>query len=227
MRKHCLIACLAMVTVISFIGAAWAGEASYFSSAINGLVRVYATQNTTDSNYSVSLEVIDTSNNIIPVSNLNGINSNPELITNAATSGDISLSCDDTTNTYYIFYANEGPDLVKYTITLKGPQLSVNTNSLPFGNVNTGSSSTMSLTLTNTGTGTSPLAITSIGNPGVPFSLSGCSYPNGQNLNQGAYRVASPLSLEIWRVCQRRICSPGLQIDGRSRRSPSFRPFLL
>lgn len=151
---------------------AFAEEAGWFYAAEGWIIRIYTTGT---GPYNVNLEVINTSNALIPADNITGLSNNPYTVASDATVPDISLSFDETTGTAYVFYSNSSgvallsiPDITYYSGSAQ-PILSVSPNSLDFGTVIPRMSKIMTVVVSNTGT--ADLHISSIGPVSSPFSI--------------------------------------------------------
>jgi hypothetical protein len=179
MKRQILSAGVLMMTVLGLAVGGWAGEASVFDAQQNWLIRAY----TESSGNMVKLEVRDTNNALMPAADLAGISENPETVATDAASPDISLAFNN--GTAYLFYSTgEGPQLVSYTITKVGPNISVSPNPLAFGNVNVGATSDKTVNVSNIGTANLVLGAISVS--GTGFTRNGGTCVNGQTLAPGA-----------------------------------------
>lgn len=127
-----------------------AEESSYYDSEAGWLIRAYTTGG------NVYIEVRDIGNQLVNVSDIVGLKSNPELVGSGATTSDISLSFDASAETAYIFYTTSGglqlqvvPDVMLPVPQI--PIISVEPESISFGNVNVGSYSDQTVKVSNTG----------------------------------------------------------------------------
>jgi len=146
---------------------AWSEEAAWYDAAENWIVRVYSASAGAD--YAVTLEVLDTGNNLV-TEPIVGLATNPYPITTTAEGPDVSLAFDEATATAYVLYTAGGVTLQTVPdITRVGGVITAAPNPVLYGSVKVGS--TLKKTITITNTGATPLNITSIGSTGSPFTI--------------------------------------------------------
>ncbi|MBI5074539.1 MAG: hypothetical protein HZB62_05150 [Nitrospirae bacterium] len=170
MKKVIILLVLCMTGLVLMTGVSWSEEGAWYDAGENWIVRAYTASAGQD--YSVTLEVLDTVNNLI-TDPIIGMATNPLLIAGNAGGPDVSLAFDEATATAYVLYTTPGggavslqemPDIVR-----AHGAMTVAPNPLLFGNVAKGK--TLNKTVVVNNTGNIPVNITSIGTPGVPFSI--------------------------------------------------------
>jgi hypothetical protein len=165
MRRTITTLTLCTVGMLVISGWAWSEEAAWYDAKQGWIVRVQSTP--AGAQYAVSLEVVDTSNELVTDA-IAGLATNPLPITGNADSPDISLAFDEATATAYVIYTLGG-DVVVQPVPDIARQIGVTPNPLVFGTVRRGMSSTKILTVRNAGE--TPMRITGIGTPGAPFTI--------------------------------------------------------
>lgn len=170
MKKVIMLMVLCMTGLVMTAGVSWSEEASWYDTAENWIVRAYTAP--AGPNYTVTLEVLDTANNLVTAPII-GVKPNPLLISGNAGGPDVSLSFDEATATAYVLYTTPGggavslqevPDIVR-----ERGAMTVLPNPVLFGNVAKGK--TLNRTVLVSNTGNIPVNITAMGTPGAPFSI--------------------------------------------------------
>jgi len=130
MKKRYLLMTVVMGVLFLFGAVAWAHEVSVFDSQENLIIRAYSSTPATDQActpgpFCVNLEVRDpnstpTSGNLVPLTNLVGLNANPLQVHADATTDDLSLAFDDKTGTTFLFCKNGNFMVMTYNIGRAG-----------------------------------------------------------------------------------------------------------
>jgi len=180
MKRFNLFAGVFVAVFLSLAAMAMAQEASIYDNAQDWIVRAYAAAN--GGSYDVRIEVLDpaTGAPVLPADiAVDGVTQQTNPITIAAgltTAPDVSLAqkADCTT---FVFYSTDpaAPEIWSAAITAAAPptapEIYVNPASLPFGNVNVGSTSNLPVTVSNIGNAV--LSFTSISVTGPGFTKFG------------------------------------------------------
>lgn len=170
MKKVIILMVLCMAGLVFTAGVSWSEEGAWYDAGENWIVRAYTAPAGQD--YSVTLEVLSTGN-ILITDPIIGMATNPIQIAGNAGGPDVSLAFDEGTATAYVLYTAPGggavnlqemPDMIR-----AHGAIAVAPNPVLFGNVWLGGNSNRTVIVNNTGN--IPANITSIGIPGVPFSI--------------------------------------------------------
>ncbi len=170
MKKVIMLMVLCMAGQVMMSGESWSEEGAWYDAAENWIVRAYTSPN--GPNYSVTLEVLDTANNLI-TDPIVGLANSSHLIIDNAGGPDVSLAFDEGSATAYVLYTAPGGGAVSLEelpgIVRARGAMTVTPNPVLFGKVAVGKNLTRTITINNTGN--IPVNITSIGTPLAPFSI--------------------------------------------------------
>ena len=189
MKRMKTITVVLLAALLCFAATALAGEFSFYDSVNNWIVRAYTEPNqTVPGTYNIYMQMVDPSSgqdlNASEIK-VNGVTltqgTYPVFVCDCAVSPDVSLSykTGNGVTEVYAFHTDQGAfEMETFTLARVSQQppptpanISVNPGSIPFGNVNVGSSSTSYVTVNNTGQ--ADLTLTSINVTGPSFSRNG------------------------------------------------------
>lgn len=169
MKRAIILFVLCMTAMVLTAGESWSEEAAYYDATENWIVRVYTAP--AGSDYSVTLEVVDTGNNLV-TDPIIGMTTNPLQIEGSASSPDISIAFDEDRATAHVIYTADGGGVSLKTIPDIARDvgvMAVSPNPVLFGSVMIRSMVERTITIMNTGV--TPLNFTAIGTVAAPFTI--------------------------------------------------------